>query len=152
MAPVTHLIELSGHIEVEDLSLAIDFDRDERVDLEVSKVQVDVNRVQAGDEIDERLLDFTAVDVLQQTRLDCLAVGQFTANGNEELNGFGVDVADIDTSLVGEENEVAFANRVDANVEFRVGRVRQERLDDEFVEGAESLLDLESRNGVSAGA
>jgi hypothetical protein len=65
--------------------------------------------------------------------------------GLTKLHGLGVDISDIDTSLVGEEDLVSVPHRVDANVVFGVLRMRKERLDDEVVEGTGGLLDLSSQ-------
>jgi hypothetical protein len=142
----THLVKLGGHVEVEDLGLASDLNGDEGVDLEVGKVKVDVNRVQPDEEVDQRLLDLSAVNVLKKARLDRLTVGELAADGDEKLNRLGVDITDFNSSLVGEEHDVAFSDRVDADVELRVGGVGKEWLDDEVSEGAGGLLDLVERN------
>lgn len=105
-------------------------------------MQVDVNGVQASDKVDKGLLDLATLNVLEQASLNGLAVWQLAADRDEQLNSLGIDVSNINSSFVSEENDVAFTNRVDADVELGLGRVRQERLDDEGVEGANSLLDL----------
>lgn len=43
---------------------------------------------------------------------------------------------------MGEENNVAFTNRVDADVVFSVARVRQERFNDKVVKGSSNAVDL----------
>jgi hypothetical protein len=139
---VVHLIELGGHVEVEDLGLALDLNGDKGVDLEVGKVKVDVDRVQAGNEVNEGLLDLTTGDVLEEAGLDGLAVGQLASDGDEKLDSLGVDISNLDSSLVGEENDISLTNRVDADVELGVGRVGKEGLDDEGVESTGGLLDL----------
>jgi hypothetical protein len=53
--------------------------------------------------------------------------------GDVEDECFGVDVADVDTAFVGEEDGVAFALGVDADVVFGVGGMWLEGLDDEVV-------------------
>ena len=62
---------------------------------------------------------------------------------------FGIDIADIDTTLMGEEDLITLALGVDADIVFGVGWVREERLYDEVVEGAGSALDLKRTNIVS---
>lgn len=139
---VAHLVELGSHIEVEDLGLALDLNGDEGVDLEVGKVKVDVDRVETGDEVNEGLLDLTTGDVLEEAGLDRLAVGKLASDGDEELDSLGVDISDLDSSLVGEEDDISLTNGVNADVELGVGRVGKERLDDEGVKGSCGLLDL----------
>lgn len=147
----THLVELGSHVEVEDLGLAGDLDRDERVDLKVRKVEVDVDAVQAREEVDERVLALLARDAGEQLLLDLVAARELAADGHEKGERLGVDVADVDSTLVGEEEHVAVADRVDADVELGVRRVREERLDDEVRERALGRLDLQSRSWSVAG-
>lgn len=53
-----------------------------------------------------------------------------------EDEGFGVDVADVDTTFMGEQDGVAFTSRCNADIVLSVGRVWQEGLNDEVVQGA----------------
>ena len=71
------------------------------------------------------------------------------AHRDGEAECLGVNITDIHTTLVGEEDLVAFAVGVDADIVFGVGWVREERLYDEVVEGAGSALDLKRTNIVS---
>ena len=64
-------------------------------------------------------------------------------DGNVELQGFGVNISDIDTTLVGEENGVVFTGRVDADVVFGGGWMGEERLEDEGHKGTRDRLDLD---------
>lgn len=105
-------------------------------------MKVDVDRVEAGNEVNEGLLDLTTSDILEEAGLDGLAVGKLASNGDEELDSLGVDISDLDSSLVGEEDDISLTNGVDADVELGVGRVGKERLDDEGVESTGGLLDL----------
>lgn len=61
---------------------------------------------------------------------------------NGETESLGVDISDIDTTFVSEKDFVTFTSRVDADVEFGVGRMGEERLDDEGAEGTGNSLDL----------
>jgi len=138
------LIELGSHIEVEDVGLSGRrvLDSDERVDLEVGEVKVDVDRVETNDEVDKGFETFSSGNVLEEVGLDFLASREFSSDGNEKSESLGVDISDFYSSFVGEEDNVSLTNRVDADVVFRVGRVRAERFDDEGVESTGSLLDL----------
>lgn len=142
-----HLIELGSHVEVEDVGLAGRgvLDSNERVDLEVSEVEVDVDRVEADDKVDEGLETFSSGNVLEEVRLDLFAGRELASNGNEESESLGVDITDVDTSLVGEEDDISLTNGVDADVVLGVGRVGAERFNDEGVEGTSGLLDLFAR-------
>jgi hypothetical protein len=137
------LVKLGSHVEVRDLDLTVGvLDGDEGVDLEVGEVEVDVDGVKADDEVDESLETLSAGNLLEEGSLDLSAGRKLAADGNEEGERLGVDVSDVHTSLVGEEDDVALADRVDADVVLGVGRVRAEGLDDEVVEGTGGLLDL----------
>jgi hypothetical protein len=114
---------------------------DQRVDLEVGKVEIYVDGVQADEEVDEGLLLFGG-DVGEERRCDGGARGERCIDGDVELEGFSIDIADVHTTFVGEEDRVAFACGVDADVVFGVGRVRKEGLDDEVVEGTSDSLNL----------
>jgi hypothetical protein len=82
-------------------------DDDERVDLEVGEVALDVNGVEAADEVDEDVVDALG-DLAQQGRGDLLVGGVLgKIDGDEELLSLLIDIADIDTTLVGEEDPVA---------------------------------------------
>lgn len=65
------------------------------------------------------------------------------ADGEVEFECFSVDVADVDTAFVCEEDGVAFAGGGDADVVFGGGRVGQEGLEDEVVERAGDGFNLE---------
>lgn len=82
-------------------------------------------------------------------------------DGDEDLFSFGVNVADVDTALVCEENPVALrmgsqllsigaqsdasyiSDRVDVDVVLRIGRVRNERLDKELSQRPDGGLNLD---------
>jgi hypothetical protein len=115
---------------------------DEWVDLEVSKLEMDVDGIEPNDEIDERV-------TLGGGHVDEKGVGDGGAGGERgRVDGdgegarFSVNVANVDPSLVGEKNMVAVSGRGDANVVFRVGGVGEERLDDKGVQLASDGCDL----------
>jgi hypothetical protein len=78
--------------------------------------QVDIDIVKADQEVEKALLN-GGRNVLQQVGLDLLARRQLAADGHEELERLGVDIADVDAALMGEENVVSLAGRVDADIE-----------------------------------
>jgi hypothetical protein len=63
------------------------------------------------------------------------AGGEGCVDRDIEFEGFGVDIADIDTTFVCEEDGVAFAGGVDADIILGVGWMREERLYDKVVKG-----------------
>ena len=80
--------------------------------------------------------------VLQKRVRDDLAGGEGGVDGNLELERLGIDITDVDTTFVREENVVALSLGVDADVVLGIRRVRQERLDDEVVQRAGHRLNL----------
>lgn len=85
-------------------------DDNEGVDLEVGEVAVNVDGVEAADEVDEDVVD-TLGDLAQQSRGNLLVGGVLReVNGDEKLLSLLVDITNIDTTLVGEEDPVALRN------------------------------------------
>ena len=111
------------------------------VDPEVGEVEVDVHGVEADEEVDEGLF-LGGGDVGEESVGNCLTRGEWCANGKAQLEGLRVDIANVDTTLVCEENVVTFTGGVDADVVLGIGRMRQEGLDDEVVERAYGRFDL----------
>lgn len=118
------LVEFGSHIEVVDGGrLSIDgIEADKGVDFEVGKMEIDIDRIKADDEIDKSvLLDFG--DVSEKSGLYFFAGGEGLVDRNGEFESFGVYITNIDTTLMSKEDMIAFTGRVDTNVKFRVGRV-----------------------------
>lgn len=88
---------------------------DQGIDFEVGEVEVDVDGVEADEEVDEGLLLFGG-DVSQEGGGNGCAGWEGCADGDGEGEGLGVNVPDVDTAFVREEDEVAFAHGVDADV------------------------------------
>lgn len=78
-------------------------------------MEVDVNRVKTNEEVDKRLL-FRGRNVSKQSRCDDLASGEWFVDRNVKDERLCIDIANVNTTLVGEENLVALALRVDADV------------------------------------
>ena len=114
---------------------------DQRIDFEVSEVEVDVDGVETNKEVDE---DFLLL--FGHMFKKCLSPddtrGEWSGNADIKPKGFCVDVTNVDTTLVGEENGITLAVGVDAHVEFGVRGMRKEWLQDEVVEGSSDRLDL----------
>ena len=129
------LIELGGHIKVRDLWLStiLRVKNDEGVDLEVRKVQVNVDAVQANEEINEGVF-FLRWDVGQKGGRDDVACGEWLNYGKVEYERLCVDVANVYATFVGEEDGVAFTTGCDADVVFGVGWMGKERLNDKVIE------------------
>jgi hypothetical protein len=114
-------------------------DDDQRVDLEVGKLAVDVDSIQSRDEVNQDIVD-TLRDLLQESCSKLLVGGVLgKVNWNENLLGFGIDITDIDTTLVCEENPIALTGK--NNISTWHARSRQfdwRRIDDGV--GKESRL------------
>jgi hypothetical protein len=81
------------------------------------ELAVDVDGVQPRDEVDENVVD-TLGNLLQEGGSDLLVGGELAeVDGDEKLLGLLVDIANIDTALVGEEDPIALSE----NVSFRSG-------------------------------
>jgi hypothetical protein len=82
-------------------------DDDERVDLEVGELAVDIDGVEAANEVDQDIVN-TLGNLLQEDGGELLIRGVFgKVNRDQDLLSLGVNIADIDTTLVGEQNPVA---------------------------------------------
>ena len=106
-------------------------------------MKININRVEADEEVDKGLL-LGSRDVLQEGVGDGLTRGEGCVDGEAKFEGFGVDIANVNTAFVSEKDVVAFASGVDANVIFGIGWVREERFDDEVVERAGNGLNLKA--------
>lgn len=91
----------------------------ERVDFEIGKVEIDVYRIKADEEVNKSFLLLFGY-MSEKSSLDFFASGEGLVDGNAQLEGLGVYITDIDTAFVGEEDIIAFTGGVNANVEFGV--------------------------------
>ena len=114
---------------------------DQRIDFEVSEVEVDVDGVETNKEVDEDFLLLFG-HMFEKCLSPDVTRGKGSGNANIKPKGFCVDVTNVDTTLMGEENGITLAVGVDAHVEFGVRGMRKERLQDEVVEGSSDRLDL----------
>jgi hypothetical protein len=114
---------------------------DERVDLKVGEVKIDIDTIKPDQEVDESVL-LGCWNVGEESILDFVARRELLVNGDEELESLGINIADFDTTLVREEDIVAFTCGVNADVKLSVRRMRKEWLDDEVIQGTGDGLDL----------
>ena len=121
----------------------------ERVDLEVREVEVDVDGVQADEEVGKGLL-LGCGDVLEERARESLARRERRADRDLKGKRLRIDVADVDTAFVCEQDVITLTLGVDADIVLRVRRMRKEGLKDEVVESAGDGLDLQNEQGRSA--
>jgi len=74
--------------------------------------------------------------VFEESSSDLVATRERLANENVQLERLGVDIANINTTFVGEEDRVTLTLGRDADIIFRIWWVREERLDNEIGECA----------------
>ena len=103
------LVNLGGKIEEVDIGrgdILVGND-DERVDLEVSELAVDVDGVKTRNEVNKDVVD-TGGHLAEEALGDLLVAGVLLeVHGDQELLSLSVDITDLDTTLVVEENPVA---------------------------------------------
>ena len=102
------LVNLGGKIEEVDVGggdVLVGND-DERVDLEVSELAVDVDGVKTGNEVNKDVVD-TGRHLAEKALGDLLVAGVLLeVDGNQELLSLSVNITDLNTTLVVEENPV----------------------------------------------
>ena len=113
----------------------------ERVDFKVREVEINIDRVETDQEINKGVL-LDGRDMSEEGSSNILASREGLVDRNIKDEGFGIDVTNVNTALMSEENAVTLALRTDTNIVFSIGRVRKERLDDEVVQSASDSLNL----------
>ncbi|KAI6762873.1 hypothetical protein HG530_008853 [Fusarium avenaceum] len=106
---VGSLVQLGSKIEEVDSGggLVLVGDDNEGVDLKVGELAVDVDSIESGNEVDKDVVD-TLGNLLEESSGNLLVGGVLgEVDGDQELLSLGVNITDINTTLVGEENPVA---------------------------------------------
>jgi hypothetical protein len=111
-------------------------------------VEVNIDGVDAEDEVRQSIL-VGGGDGGEEGGLDGVTGGEgagggYDGHGELQTQSLRVNVADVHTTFVGEQDSVTLAARVDADVVLGVCGVRQEGLDDEGCERSSGVLDLTS--------
>lgn len=74
---------------------------------DLRELAIDVDGVKAGDEVNKDVVD-TLGDLLEESGSNFLVGGVLLeVDGDQQLLGLSIDITDIDTTLVGEEDPVA---------------------------------------------
>jgi len=74
--------------------------------------------------------------MLEKSGSELIAIWERLANENVQLEGLGVDIANINATFVSEEDAITLALGCDADIIFCSRWVREERLDNEVGECA----------------
>ena len=82
-------------------------------------MEVDIDAVEAEQKVDEGLF-LVLGHMLEEGVLNSLAGGEVATNGKVELEGFGINIADIDAPLMGKEDGVTLAAGIDADIILNV--------------------------------
>jgi hypothetical protein len=69
-------------------------------------------------------------------------------NSDEQLHGLCIDISDLDTTFMGEQDPITFTRRVDTDVVLGLLGMREERLEDERVECSRDLFNLTRLSGT----
>jgi hypothetical protein len=141
------LVELGSHVQEVDCRriAAFTIEADERVDLKVGEVKIDIDTVKPDQKVDESVL-LGCRNLGEERFLDFITGRELLVNGDKELESLGVNIANFDTTLMSEEDIVAFTCRVNADVKLSIRRMRKEWLDDEVIQGTSDGLDLACRD------
>jgi hypothetical protein len=103
------LVQLGSKIEEVDSGggLVLVGDDNKGVDLKVGELAVDVDGIKSGDEVDKDVVD-TLGNLLEESSGNLLVGGVLSeVDGDQELLSLGVNITDINTTLVGEEDPIA---------------------------------------------
>ena len=140
---LSSLVKFGSHVEVMDGwgSTVDTIKADQGVNLEVGEVEIDINRVETNEEVDEDFLLFFR-HMLEESLGPNVARGERRGNADIEPKGLGVNITNIDATLVSEENRIALTVGVDAYVELGIRGVRKERFQDEVVKCSSDRFDL----------
>jgi hypothetical protein len=92
---------------------------DKRIDLEVGKVEVNIDGVKADEEVDESIPLFGR-NVLEKSGSELLARRERLVDENVELKCFGIDITNIDTTFMGEKDRITLALGCNADIILRI--------------------------------
>jgi len=110
---LSSLVKLGSQVKEENLSGGgvLVGDNNEGVDLEVSELAVDVDGVQADNEVNQDVVK-TLRHLAQQAGSDLLVGGEvLEVDGNQKLLSLSINITDINTTLVVEEDPVTLKLR-----------------------------------------
>jgi len=137
------LIELGRHIQVVNRGLTTvnGIKDNKRVDLKVRKVEINIDRIETNQKISEGIL-LLSRDMTEEGSSNNLASGEGFVDRDIKDEGFGVNVTNVNTTLMSEEYAITLALRTDTNIILSIGRVGEERLDNEIVQSARDSFNL----------
>jgi hypothetical protein len=109
-------------------------------------MEIDVNRVQADQEIDEGFFLFFG-DKFEKGIGKHAARWEWRVDTDVESKSFGVDIANLYTTFMSEKDRISFARGGNTDVIFCIGWMGKEGLENEVVEGTGYSFDLLSFSG-----
>ncbi len=95
---------------------------DQGVDFKVGKVKIDINGVEADQEVYKGLA-FFGRNKFQEGGCNSGAIGEWCVDRDLQDESLSINIADVYTTFVGEKDVVALACRVNADIVFGVRRV-----------------------------
>ena len=117
------LVEFSGQVEEVHISggtLSVGDDH-QGVDFKVGELAVDVDSIETGDEVNQNIVD-TLRHLVEQGLGDLLVGGVvLQVDGDEQLLSLSVNVTDIDTTFVGEEDPVTLSHELAKSIMSALG-------------------------------
>jgi hypothetical protein len=112
------LIQFGGHIEEGDRRGTVgSLHTDERVDFEVGIVEIDICGVESNEEIHQSVLAVRR-NSREKAGLELGSVWEIAIHWDCDLGCFGVDITNIHSALVGEEDHIALSYGVDTHIVF----------------------------------
>lgn len=104
-------------------------------------MEINVDAVETNQEVDKGIF-LLGGDMGEEGRGNGFARREGLSNGKVENKSFGINISDIDTSLMGKEDRISLTSRGDADIVLGVGWMGEERLNNEVVEGSGDRFDL----------
>jgi hypothetical protein len=119
-------------------------DDDEGIDFEVGELEIDVDAVESDDKVDQYVLSFGG-DMGEEILLEGGERGERLGGSNDDLGGLGIDITDVNTAFMVEQDVVSFTFRVDVDVVLCLLGMGNKWFDEEVGQVSLDMLNLEKR-------
>jgi hypothetical protein len=117
-------------------------DDDEGIDFEVGELEIDVDAVESDDKVNQDVLRFGR-DMGEEILLQGGERRERLGGSDDNLGSLGIDITDVNTTFMIEQDVVSFTFRVDVDVVLRLLGMRNKWLDEEIGQVSLDMLDLE---------